>query len=542
MNQDPEISLDLHDIQGNVIKAYNRLDYSRARYVLFEITHVTGGREFIKHLVTDVTTAAPWSGDDEVKKANKKPKVTLNIALTFRGLQRLGLPEASLLTFPQEFVSGMLARREILGDDHDSSPRKWDPVWRKPEHIHILVTLNGPEHKGAPQDDPLHQKFDRVVALAGEHGVRCLDGHRGPNGQELDYQQASVLYDKDGNRIPKEHFGYTDGISNPYFKGAGTDRSAVIGGGKVTNESPESMAGWEPLETGEFLLGYKDEAFEFPEAPMPPLLGRNGTYLVFRKLHENVAKFNDFIGKSAQQLDVGEEEVAAKFVGRWRNGAPLTTYRTEAEANEVVAEWGAAIAKREEARVEKVGYKEAKREYGKAVAKLVAFDYDKDFTGSGCPVGAHARRMNPRGGLEFGRSGAFQTRGALTNRRRLLRRGFPYGQREDTPTDDGDHGVIFMILGASIRRQFEFVQQQWLNYGNDFKLGNDKDPLVGNHGDGKEKGPLGRMVIESEPDSGKPPLLCGGIPRFVETRGGEYFFLPSVTALRMIGEGIIDPT
>ena len=127
----------------------------------------------------------------------------------------------------------------------------------------------------------------------------------------------------------------------------------------------------------------------------------------------------------------------------------------------------------------------------------MAFDYDKDFTGSGCPIGAHARRMNPRGGLEFGRSGAFHTRGALTNRRRLLRRGFPYGQREDTPTDDGDRGVIIMILGASIRRQFEFVQQQWLNYGNDFKLGNDKDPLVGNHGDGKEKGSLGRMVIES---------------------------------------------
>ena len=98
-----------------------------------------------------------------------------------------------------------------------------------------------------------------------------------------------------------------------------------------------------------------------------------------------------------------------------------------------------------------------------------------------------------------------------------------------------------MMICANIRRQFEFVQQQWMNYGNDFKLGNDKDPITGNQCH-DEKGSDGRMIIMSEPGAGKRPLLCGGIPRFVETRGGEYFFIPSLTALRMIGEGIIDPT
>ncbi|MGI9644645.1 MAG: Dyp-type peroxidase, partial [Ilumatobacteraceae bacterium] len=102
---------------------------------------------------------------------------------------------------------------------------------------------------------------------------------------------------------------------------------------------------------------------------------------------------------------------------------------------------------------------------------------------------------------------------------------------------DGDHGIVFMAIGASISRQFEFVQQQWVNYSNDFKLANDRDPVIGNHGaDG------GRMVIEADPEGTDPPFFCTGIPRFVETRGGDYFFVPSLTALAGIARGTIDPT
>ncbi|MDH5640987.1 MAG: hypothetical protein OEY28_06810, partial [Nitrospira sp.] len=179
--------------------------------------------------------------------------------------------------------------------------------------------------------------------------------------------------------------------------------------------------------------------------------------------------------------------------------------------------------------------------YAALRTKLVAFNYDDDLAGAHCPIGAHIRRSNPRGSLEYGRTGAFETHGALTNRRRILRRGLPYGHSKDRRDDSGEHGSIIMFLCASIRRQFEFVQQQWINYGNDFKLANDKDPIIGNHCE-NETGGDGRMLIMSEPGSGKRPLLCGGMPRFVETRGGGYFFIPSLTALRMIGEGTIDPT
>ena len=157
-------------------------------------------------------------------------------------------------------------------------------------------------------------------------------------------------------------------------------------------------------------------------------------------------------------------------------------------------------------------------------------------------MGSHVRRANPRGSLEFGKTGAFPTQSALANRRRVLRRGLPYGEVKDPTRNDGNHGIIIMLLVSNIERQFEFVQQQWFNYGNDFKLSSDKDALLGNHGRGADGRGDGRMIIEADPKGDKPPFFCSGIPRFVETRGGEYFFIPSLTALRMIGAGIIDPT
>jgi len=540
MRPDPDVALDLHDIQGNIIKAYNREEYVTARYVLYEVKDGAAGRAFLGKLLPYVTTAAPWSRESETRDANPKPDVTLNIGFTFEGLEAMELPSASLLTFPEEFVSGMLARREILGDDGKSAPEHWDPVWRKA--IHMLVFLNGP---GRPHEAVLAEHYDKLAALAAEFepSVVCLDGHRGADGTSLAYQGASALYDKNGGITSKEHFGYSDGISNPFFKGTGANPNNVVGGGKVTRESSDTVEGWEPLETGEFLLGYKDEAYEYPEAPKPPLLGRNGTYMVFRKLHENVGSFEDYLEEAGREFDGGKEALAAKFVGRWRNGAPLATFPTAEAADGVAKRWNDAYIRLEKAKAgsDEAELRAASEQYAAVRRELVAFDYDKDLAGGRCPVGAHVRRVNPRGSLEFGRTGAFATRGALTNRRRILRRGLPYGATPEPKSDGGEHGNIVMMMGASIRRQFEFVQQQWINYGNDFKLGNDKDPLLGNHSDGPDSID-GRMTIESEPGSHKAPFLCSGIPRFVETRGGGYFFIPSMTALRMISDAIVDPT
>jgi deferrochelatase/peroxidase EfeB len=145
-------------------------------------------------------------------------------------------------------------------------------------------------------------------------------------------------------------------------------------------------------------------------------------------------------------------------------------------------------------------------------------------------MGAHIRRVHPRD--------AFGFNGRLINRRRITRRGLTYGRfaTEGEPVSDAEErGVIFMALNASISRQFEFVQQQWVQYGNDARLGNEKDILMGNHGG------HGRFVVQGDASPKNPPFICSNLPDFVELRGGDYFFLPSITALGMIAMGLVDP-
>jgi len=148
---------------------------------------------------------------------------------------------------------------------------------------------------------------------------------------------------------------------------------------------------------------------------------------------------------------------------------------------------------------------------------------------------SHMRRMNTRDALDPRAAAQPKERmgSALNNRRRILRRGLPYGSRN---AQDGEHGIVMLCHCASLSRQFEFVQQQWLNFGLDFNAGNDSCPLVGNHPEGA------RFVIATDPGSGRAPFVANRLPQFVSTRGGDYFFAPSMTALRMIGLGLIDPT
>lgn len=531
-------NLNLHDIQGNVLKTYARQEFSCARYVFFGIKDSARARRFVLDLVPLITTAAPWERGGENDEKLPKPTATTNIAFTYHGLKRLALPEESLHSFPEEFSMGMRERRDILGDTGSSAPEKWDPVWNKSdERVDIWLSING------QTKDALEERYARIQELlaASEKGVIQLTGHRGDDGtDDLHFQDAGALLDDEDKPTPEEHFGYTDGISNPFFEGSLTDPAYVLGSGKPTRKSPDSLSGWEPLETGEFILGHRDETKELPKAPTPRPLSYNGSYLVYRKLHENVGSFNRFIEDQGKLLADGADEAAAKFAGRWRNGVPITTFPTKKSADEFLEE--VQKAKSEVANAgNTIERGRAREKYIKLRSKFVGFDYNDDLAGSRCPIGAHARRVNPRGSLEFGVKDAFDTPGALTNRRRILRRGLPYGSSDRNSGDDGNHGIIFMTIGASIERQFEFVQQQWMNYGNDLRIANEKDPLVGNHESEGQKG-CGNMTFPTEPGSGKAPHFCTGIPRFVETRGGGYFFLPSLTALRLIGAGIVDPT
>ena len=223
--------------------------------------------------------------------------------------------------------------------------------------------------------------------------------------------------------------------------------------------------------------------------------------MVYRKMHQNVKTFRDYLEVKGREYAGGKEKLASRFIGRWRDGTPVELSPDKPSPSLV-----------------------------RDKENNVNFTFGGDADGTRCPVGAHIRRTNPRD--------AFGFNGQLISRRRITRQGLPYGPYvpEEQPASDSDeHGIVFMALNASLFRQFEFVQQQWVEHGNDAKLGNNKDMVIGNHG-GK-----GRYTIQGSMEENNPPFICGGLPNFVELRGGDYFFLPSMTALRMIAAGTVDP-
>ncbi len=506
-------NLDLMDIQGNVIRAYGRYNFPYARYVFLNIRDGARGREFVRLVTEQVTTAVNWGqGPNPIEK----PMSTVNVAFTYPGLKTLELPRASLIGFPMEFVMGMKKRVDILGDDKRSAPEYWDPIWKESRErdrhkdVHVWISINGQTRAAMQEKYEWLQKI--VHDSAG--GVAILSGHRGDDGAEhLPFQDVHAVFE-DGKPTSKEHFGYTDGIGDPVFEGLPGKPERVVGRGKQLKGGK-----WAPLATGEFILGHRDEAEEYPIAPAPQLLSRNGTFMVYRKLHENVGTFNSYLEQEGAKYPGGKELLAAKFVGRWRdNGAPIVSAPDVASK----AQWDAKFAAATPAERDRM---------------LSGFTFDDDMDGAKCPFSSHLRRINPRASLEL-TPNAFDTPGALANRRRVIRRGLPYGEVKDPARDDGNHGIVIMMINSSINRQFEFVQQQWINYGNDFRAANDKEIILGNHDDEQPS----KAVLQVPADSDEAPYFLSKIPRLVETRGGDYFFIPSMTALRMIAKGIVDPT
>jgi deferrochelatase/peroxidase EfeB len=388
--------------------------------------------------------------------------------------------------------------------------------------------------------DPVAELESRTQWLAGlcagtDGGVEMLSGH-GPAGAA--YQEMSALLRfEDGKALPsnQEHFHLADGIGDPVFDGQFEPKAEAlkqIGGGKLLPDQS-----WAPLATGEFLLGYPDEAQEIAGAAMPLEFSRNGAFTAYRKLHENTASFAGYMAAQGARfasangmpdVDKATALVSAKMVGRWHDGVPLMAAPTIAAWEAFNAELAAAQQAKD------------KEKLAAIALKYVDFKYRSDPAGAACPMTSHLRRMNTRDMLDphFASPNPKDWSGsAVNNRRRILRRGLPYGSAEGANVaDDAEHGIIFLAVCASLFRQFEFVQQQWVQYGLDFSVGNDTCPIVGNHDAGA------KFVIPTDPAGTDAPFICARTPQFVEPRGGEYFFVPSLTALRMIGMGVVDPT
>ncbi|MGD0720144.1 MAG: hypothetical protein ABR970_03750 [Roseiarcus sp.] len=545
------VNLDLADIQGNILTAYGKLGFPKGRFILLHVDDGAAGRRFVTAVLPSITTALRWPSlrakIPTGAHVAERPQVAANMAFTFFGLLALGVPVRTLRGMPDEFIDGMMARAPMLGDDFDGRDpgRSWDEVWSAagsgrtidPDAVHILIALNAQMNADGSPVAALDEATAAIESLCRSlGGVRVLPGHNPRGGPSARYQELSAITRLDNGTstpLPTEHFGFVDAIGDPVFAGQYPERyerRTLAGAGAV-----DGSGNWRPLATGEFLLGYPDEAQEIAGAAMPLRFSRNGTFMAYRKLQQNVAAFRAFVAEAAAGLGAvfgiddpaqARETLKAKMVGRWSDGAPLARAPTFADWQAFQRQFPAASPESDHP-----GYI-ARSE---ALAK---FSYRDDPAGLACPLGSHMRRANTRDGMApTGREGS-----VLNNRRRIIRRGLPYGQSPEGVSDADEHGVVMLIICASLFRQFEFVQQQWINYGLDARSGNDSCPLVGNHSPGGKAGPKAKFVVPADPKSRRPPFIVEGIPQFVEARGGEYFFVPSMTALRMIGMGAVDPT
>jgi Dyp-type peroxidase family len=470
------------DIQGIITSGYGHLP--DARYVFVEFTDAGGARAWLERLIPEVTTARPWPKSDSGKKL--KPPTALNIAFTCNGFAAIGLSEQARRSFQREFLIGMAKRFDVLGDTGASAPDSWE--------------IGGPD-----------RKTHAVLMLYGADETICQEFYAGHRQRIADAGGIREIAAESGHRFdpPEEHFGFQDGIAQPAIEGV--------------KKRPDP--GQTPISTGEFILGYPTEfgglpptigvpRQDDPNDLLPPFpersdmkdFGRHGTYLVYRKLEQCVAAFWNFVEaqvkgneRSMQQREQATTLLAAKLVGRWRSGAPVVL---TPDADDP-----------------KLGMDEVRNN------DFLFMPNDPD--GFACPFAAHIRRANPRDSMaENPGDESLKT----SNRHRLMRRGIPYGEQlvKDTVlglNDDGkSRGLHFFALNANIKRQFEFVQQQWLNNPKFGGLYDDRDPIVSD-GDGQGsvslQRPIGRKRIPK-------------VPRFVVVKGGGYFFLPSMTALRFL--------
>lgn len=437
-------TLELDDIQHILL---TRTPAMTGRYEFLTFDSASGGRAWLSALLDRVQSAS-----DAVESMDAS-KRWITLAFTWTGLRALGVPEDALATFPDEFREGMAARADILGDTGANAPENWVGGLGG-DDIHAIAILFA-------RDDEEHRR------CVGEHDqlvARC-DGVRTVSFLDLNAHPPF--------NYAHDHFGFRDRLSQPVIKGSG--------------EEPTPGSG-EPLEPGEFILGYPDEFTPTPDVPSPDILSRNGSYMAYRRLQEHVGAFRSYLADHAGSPDE-QELLAAKFMGRWRSGAPLVLAPDVDDP-----------------------------ELGADPMRNNDFNYKKmDPFGYACPLGSHARRLNPRDTAHN------------MNRRRMIRRGATYGPAlaDGAPEDGHDRGIAAFIICASLVRQFEFAQNVWINDKTFHELGNEHDPICGTQ-DGTldftvPKRPIRRVHM--------------GIPAFTTLRGGGYFFLPGLRALRYLAGG-----
>jgi deferrochelatase/peroxidase EfeB len=492
-------AVDYADIQGLARFGYARL--TEASFYLLRIRDAAAARRWLS--TAPVSTAEYLS---------PPPSTALQIAFTSDGLRAIGLSDNVLDGFSAEFLSGISGdenRSRRLGDTGQNAPHSWQ--WGGPDRTPHLAAMLYTREGGL-------EAWSQVVRGAVWNAAF----------EVLDCLPTSNLYGV-------EPFGFTDGVSQPT---PDWERRRTTNGDQLEYGNLVAL--------GEFLLGYPNEYGKYTDRPllregaegasMLPYaedwadmrdLGRNGSYLVLRQLAQDVRSFWQFSNQQANSDPQARQKLAEALVGRTLKGDPLVPL-----AEKPIAGIDARDAAQNQ------------------------FTYASDANGNRCPFGAHIRRANPRTDdlpsasnevilklihtLGFA-EGSFRNDVISSTRfHRLLRRGREYGPGlsveqalEPAPPNDAERGIHFISLGANISRQFEFIQGAWLMSSKFGGLTGESDPLLGNR-----EGIPGCPVTSgfSIPQQNDAPHRLADLPQFITVRGGAYFFLPGIRALRFLAQ------
>ena len=440
---DTPVTLELDDIQNGAL--HPRPSPYVGAYIVLRIDDRRAGRELLRRLIPSLA--------DATSPMEPSHQAWVTAAVSYQGLKALGVPQDALDSFPLPFQQGMAARAAELGDVGESAPENWEKPFGTTD-VHVGLSALSPDAAG----------LERVLAPA-RQAIEELSG-------------VTALWSLDCYALPTETeaFGFRDGISHPAIEGSG-----------IPGSNPQEQ----PLKPGEFLLGYENERHEVSSMPRPEVLGKNGTYVVFRKLHQRVAAFRQYLKENSSTPEE-EELLGAKLMGRWQSGAPLALCPMHDDP-----QLGADPKRNND----------------------FLFKED-DPQGLKTPPGSHIRRMNPRDSDISG----------FMRFHRMIRRGTSYGPLlpPGVIEDDGaERGLAFVFIGASLERQFEFVQSEWVNKGQFFHgPASDKDPITGAN-NGSDHFTIPQLPIRRR---------LQGLPAFVVTRGGEYFFMPGLRALRWLAD------
>jgi len=478
-------ALDLADIQGFILRGYRM---PMVRHFLLTVGVPAEARKLLGRLVggdesdaPQITTAEDWHvgfepgpGDRLTDIPRRKPDYCLNVGITWPGLIALEIrnrvPTLAFKSFGA-FVAGAAERAKLVGDTGESDPQHWIGGFGAGSD-HVLITLH------AVSPEAMTGYSDRLSKLFVEGGAF----------REIWRADGMALMEiRDGEVVPtfKVHFGYTDGIS-----------MTTIHGGPERYPRDHQQ----PCEPWLFVLQDDAENYLMPE---PRELGLNGSFAVFKMIKTDVVGFEQFLQSNKDRID--PELLAAKICGRWRNGVPL------ALSPESDTPPG-----------------------GLPLEQLNDFEYvnadgSGDPRGLRCPVGAHMRRINPRGQPVTGQGQP----GGSNNTHRLIRRGLPYGPVYDPtqPYDGIERGLLGYFINSSIENQYEFVLGHWVNdseFAGSVRLNpKSRDPMIGT------QDPAESIFVIPQGDAAAPVKITG-FSSFVTTRAAAYCFLPSIRAIKFI--------